>query len=282
MLPGRTGFLLLIFSLTLSFVYCTGQNEKEETISSKSNTMDTLSSTPGTQTTIRGTAGYIYVDDGGTKGIPVLFVHSFGGNTGHWANQLQHLRDPGRRAIAMDLRGHGRSDSSGKQDYSVESLAMDIAAVADSLKLQEFVLVGHSMGGSAAIAYAGTHPDRVAGLMLVGTPGKTPQEQSKPVIASLARPEVEKIERDGMHKLSRETSLSIIKAEFKFDPLPFLKKYPGPKLIVSADGERQPNALHSLLPHIPHQTIPGTSHWVQMDKPGEFNDIMDEFLKTVK
>jgi pimeloyl-ACP methyl ester carboxylesterase len=157
------------------------------------------------------------------------------------------------------------------------------------------------MGGSAAIAYAGTHPDRVAGLMLVGTPGKTPQEQSKPVIASLesdqydkvmeeymkqlltnARPEVEKIERDGMHKLSRETSLSIIKAEFKFDPLPFLKKYPGPKLIVSADGERQPNALHSLLPHIPHQTIPGTSHWVQMDKPGEFNDIMDEFLKTVK
>jgi pimeloyl-ACP methyl ester carboxylesterase len=46
-------------------------------------------------------------------------------------------------------------------------MASDIAAVVDTLGLERFVLVGHSMGGGAALVYAGDHPDRVAGLLLV-------------------------------------------------------------------------------------------------------------------
>ena len=58
--------------------------------------------------TIKGSAGNIFVDDGGDGDIPVLFVHSFGGSTTHWQYQLEPLRGS-RRAIAMDMRGHGRS-----------------------------------------------------------------------------------------------------------------------------------------------------------------------------
>lgn len=46
--------------------------------------------------------------------------------------------------------------------------------------------MGHSLGGAAAIHYAAAHPQRVAGLVLVGTPGRMPAEQSKPIIASMA------------------------------------------------------------------------------------------------
>ena len=46
-------------------------------------------------------------------------------------------------------------------------MAGDIAAAADALGLDRFVLVGHSMGGGVALTYAGVHPDRVAGLLLV-------------------------------------------------------------------------------------------------------------------
>ena len=46
-------------------------------------------------------------------------------------------------------------------------MAGDVAAVVDTLKLDRFVLVGHSMGGGVALTYAGAHPDRVAGLVLV-------------------------------------------------------------------------------------------------------------------
>src|SRR5689334_19334701 len=137
-----------------------------------------------TTTTVKGPAGQIHVDDGGTGGMPVIFAHSFGGSAEQWAAQLEHLRK-NRRAIAYDLRGHGDSDAPANDDYTIPTQEQDLAAVVEALALERFVLVGHSMGGSTVIAYAGKHPERVAGLMMVGTPGKSPEELAKPVITSL-------------------------------------------------------------------------------------------------
>ncbi len=247
---------------------------------------------------IQGPAGTIHFDDGGAGGIPVVFVHSFGGSSAHWTAQLAHLRSS-RRAVALDLRGHGRSAAPAGNDYAAESLARDIAAVVDSLGLQRFVLVGHSMGGSAAIAYAGAHPERLAGLMLVGTPGKVPEAQARQVMASLdqnydtvmraysekllaeARPEVKARLTTEMGSISKDASLSIIKALFQFDPLPALQRYAGPKLIVSTDAENAPNDLQHLLPQVPHKVITGASHWPHLDKPEEFNQVLDDFLATI-
>src|SRR5688572_25472652 len=119
-------FLLTIASCT------NAETEKKETESEKS--MDTSGKIILTSKYIKGPAGKIFIDDGGQGGIPVLMIHSFGGNTGHWKEQLTHLR-PGRRAIALDLRGHGQSDAPPGNDYHVQSLSNDIAAVADSLDL---------------------------------------------------------------------------------------------------------------------------------------------------
>jgi pimeloyl-ACP methyl ester carboxylesterase len=249
--------------------------------------------------TVAGPAGRLYVDDGGRGGLPVVFVHSFAGSSGHWAAQLAHLR-PTRRAVALDLRGHGRSQPPAPGGYTVEALASDIAAVVDKRGLKRFVLVGHSMGGAAAIAYAGAHPDRVAGLVLVGTPGQTPPEQASQVVASMeadydkvsegywtrllggAQPNVAARIRSDMKNLPREPSLEIIKAIFAYDPLPALRAYPGPKLIVDTPHGEGPGSLHNLAPEIPRKVITGTSHWPHMDKPEEFNRILDEFLKTVR
>lgn len=249
---------------------------------------------------IDGPAGLLHIDDGGKGGLPVVFVHSFGGSAAQWQKQLAHLREE-RRAIAFDLRGHEQSSAPANNDYEVEAMAGDIDAVADGLKIRRFVLVGHSMGGSAAIAYAWMHPERVAGLLLMATPGKLPEEQSSPIIASLesdkydqvmesymqklltnASPEAEQSERSGMKKLSKEASLAIIKANFKYDPIPALRSYKGPKLIVETASGKQSNALSMQLPGIPHTIVEGTSHWIQMDKPEEFNRILDEFLETVE
>lgn len=249
---------------------------------------------------IDGPAGLLHVDDGGKGGLPVVFIHSFGGNIAQWQKQLEHLRED-RRAIAFDLRGHGQSAAPADNDYDVEAMAADIDAVADSLKIRRFVLVGHSMGGSSAIAYAWMHPERVAGLLLMGTPGKTPEEQSKPIIESLesdaydkvmedymkhlltnAGPETARSEREGMNSLSKEASLNIIKAAFAYDPIPALRSYKGPKLIVGTPAEKQPNALSVQMPGVPHTIVEGTSHWIQMDKPEVFNRILDEFLETVE
>lgn len=248
---------------------------------------------------IKAPMGSIYYEDNGQGGLPIVFVHSFGGSTLHWLTQVEHLQK-GRRVITLDLRGHGRSDAPNKMNYDVESLASDIAAVVDSLNINRFVLVGHSMGGAAVIAYAGAHPERVAGLLMAGTSGKSSEQEAKPILYSLdkdyenvmeeytkqlltdAKPAVEALVAEGMKHLSKETSITIIKAIFEFDPLIMLNNYTGPKLIVSTPDENQPNALNKQMPKIPNKVMTGTSHWMQMDKPEEFNQVLDEFLKTVE
>lgn len=257
--------------------------------------MSLLSSAPTQAATVKGPAGRLHVDDGGSGGLPVVFVHSFGGSSGHWFAPLAHLR-PTRRALAIDLRGHGESDPPAAGSYAVVDLAADIAAVVDSLGLERFVLVGHSMGGAAAIAYAGANPDRVAGLVLIGTPGRTPPEQASKIMASMeadyetvsedywkrlltgARPEVEERVRSDMARVPQDASLAMIHALFDYDPLPALNAYHGPKLLVDTDHGDSPGALHNLAPDIPREVIAGTSHWPQLDKPEPFDRILDDFL----
>lgn len=244
---------------------------------------------------VRGPVGRLFIDDGGEGGLPVLFVHSFAGSSAHWSSQLAPLRKE-RRAIAMDLRGHGESSAPVNKDYRIDQLARDIAAVADKLHLGRFVLVGHSMGGAAAAAYAGEHPDRLAGLVLVGTPGRTAPEESKPIIDSLhqdydkvmagywasllkgARPEVRQQLKHEMDAVEHDASLAMIEACFHFDPMASLQHYDGPVLLVDTPHGDSPGALHNLLPQLDRHLMNGTSHWPQLDKPRTFNRALDGFL----
>jgi pimeloyl-ACP methyl ester carboxylesterase len=249
--------------------------------------------------TITGPAGELYVDDAGSgSGVAMLFVHSYAGSSAHWGAQLAHLR-PRRRAVALDLRGHGHSDKPPDGDYRVDSLGEDIAAVADALELKRFVLAGHSLGGAAAAAYVGKHPRRVAGLVLAGAPGKADPQQARQVMASLhadynkvmmgywaslvenAQPEVRETLEAGMRSVGREASLAIIGAIFGYDPLPALSAYNGPRLIIDTPHGDGPTALHNQLPDIKRKVIDGTSHWPHMDKPQEFNRLLDEFLAWI-
>lgn len=246
---------------------------------------------------IAGPVGAMYVDDGGgTDGIPVVFLHSFAGDSSHWASQLSHARHQ-RRALALDLRGHGKSAAPRDNDYSLGALGKDIDAVVDTFKIKRFVLVGHGLGAAAAIAYAGLRPDRVAGLVLVGAPGRTPAEQSKEIVASIekdydptmkayweklmanAQPHVRTQIAAQMDTVPREASLAIIKTLFAYDPLPALDRYRGPTLIIYTAQGDTPNDLQNLRPKLPRRLIDGTSHWPHLDRPAEFDQVLDDFLK---
>jgi pimeloyl-ACP methyl ester carboxylesterase len=72
--------------------------------------------------------------------------------------------------ISYDARGHGESDpAAADSGYGFPYLVADLTAVAaDAVGENAFVLVGHSMGAHTAVAYALEHPDRVAGLVVIG------------------------------------------------------------------------------------------------------------------
>lgn len=251
---------------------------------------------------VKGTAGNINVDDGGIGGLPVVFIHSSGGNTTHWSAQLEHLRGT-RRAIALDLRGHGLSQPSINGNYSLVSMTDDIEAVVNKAGIRKFVLVGHSMGGSVAITYAGIHPDRVAGLLIVdsgGDPKQTPEEQKQQIVKAMesdaytgvtesywnqlligSDPEVSDRVMKGMKNMPREMVISQVKELLWFDPVPALCRYHGPKLSVITPMNDTEYSLHRLQPDFPHVVMMGTGHWLHMDNPEEFNRILDEFLNRV-
>lgn len=249
---------------------------------------------------VTGLAGTLFVDDAGTdRGrLPVVLVHSFGGSSAQWAPQLEHLRRT-RRAIAVDLRGHGSSAAPRDGDYAMTSLAADIGAVLDGLGLERVVLVGHGLGAKAALEYAGAHPDRVAGLVLAAAPARIPDAQARQMIAGLeqdyermsdaintrllrgASDEVRGLIARDSARVPRPDALRIISASLTHDPLPALEHYRGPKLAIVTPDADTPNDIHHLVPDVQREMMDDTSHWMQLDKPAAFNRILDAFLERI-
>ena len=250
---------------------------------------------------VPGPAGTLLADDGGAGGgLPVVLVHSLAGNSSHWSRQLQYLRQM-RRAVAIELRGHGRSDQPENGDYSIAAIAGDVSAVADALKLERFVLVGHSMGGAVALSYAGQLPERVAGLVLVDPIGdgkQIPPAEAGTFLAgfesdyrtnseaywrSIAGPDGSVQERllSDLRNTPQQTVTSILREVMTFDPDPALSRYSGPKLSIVTPFNDMPSSLHRLGTGFPHVMVEGTGHWIQIDKPEVVNRRIDEFLSEL-
>ncbi len=121
--------------------------------------------------------------DWGTRGQPpVLFLHGGGLNVHTWDLVCAALRLE-RHCLALDQRGHGDSEWSPEMDYTTESHAADLDAFVDRLGLDRFVLVGMSLGGANALAWAGAHSRRLAALVLVDVGPETRQAGARKIAA---------------------------------------------------------------------------------------------------
>lgn len=102
------------------------------------------------------------------RGPIVLLLHPWAGSRRSFARLLP-LLPSSVHAAAVDLRGHGDADRP-PTGYDVATLADDVVAALDALGVRRAVLVGASSGGYVAQQVAVTEPDRVAGLVLAGSP----------------------------------------------------------------------------------------------------------------
>jgi pimeloyl-ACP methyl ester carboxylesterase len=110
-------------------------------------------------------------------GPPILFAHATGFHGRCWDAVIRRL--PGRRAIAVELRGHGRS---AKPDppYRWRDFGEDVAEVARQLDLRGAVGVGHSMGGHSMVMAAARRPEAFASLLLVDPVIFAPEVYGRP------------------------------------------------------------------------------------------------------
>jgi len=101
----------------------------------------------------------------------LVFLHGYGGQAIQWGYQLRHFSNTDR-TIAIDLRGHGRSDKPAGR-YDMPQILSDLQSVLDALGVADkAVLVGHSFGGAVAVEYACAYPERVSHLVLIASTGE--------------------------------------------------------------------------------------------------------------
>ncbi|MGF1425751.1 alpha/beta fold hydrolase [Kitasatospora sp. LaBMicrA B282] len=111
------------------------------------------------------TGGQVYAHVREGDGLPLVFLHYWGGSRRTWLPVLQHL-DPGQAFVAYDQRGWGESAGL-PGPYGLDRLADDAQRVVEALGHPRHVLVGHSMGGKVAQLVAARRPAGLAGVVLV-------------------------------------------------------------------------------------------------------------------
>lgn len=109
----------------------------------------------------------------GEGGVPVVFVHGFGGDLDSWMFNQPELAVR-RRTVAVDLPGHGGS-SKQVGPGTVGFLAGELVAILDALGIDRAHLVGHSLGGAVCLDLALNHPERAASATLVASAALGPE-----------------------------------------------------------------------------------------------------------
>ena len=116
-----------------------------------------------------------YSDNG--KGRVLVLLHGFLGAKEIWEQSITDLRRS-YRVIAIDLPGHGKTACLGYA-HSMEEMAQSVKAVLETLKLKRYVMIGHSMGGYVALAFADLFPDHLRGLGLYHSTASPDTEERK-------------------------------------------------------------------------------------------------------
>jgi pyruvate dehydrogenase E2 component (dihydrolipoamide acetyltransferase) len=238
---------------------------------------------------------------GPDNGVPVLFLHGFGGDLGNWLFNLDAIAEVAP-VIALDLPGHGQSEPR-LPGATLADLASFVASFLDAIKVPRVHVVGHSMGGAIAAKLALDQPTRVASLTLVNSAGLGSEinagyiegfvsagsrRELKPVVEQLfADPslvtrqlvdELLKYKRlDGVPELLGVLSRTLFSGGRQADqPALELEGSGVPVLVVWGESDHIIPARHAgnAPPGSKVSVLPGAGHMSMMEKASDFNSLL--------
>src|SRR5262245_9403272 len=112
--------------------------------------------------------------ESGNSGPVVVFVHGTGGRAERWIRNMDAVAAAGFRAYAFDLPGPGFAAKGPGVECSVPAYRRMLAGVMDQIGADKAVIVGTSLGGHVVASYAVENPQRMRGVVLVGSMGLIP------------------------------------------------------------------------------------------------------------
>lgn len=245
----------------------------------------------------------IHYKESGSGNTTLIFVHGWLGNTEWWDAQQKYFSSQ-YHIVQMDLAGHGKSDSS-RQEWTSVGYADDIKAVADAVNSNEIILVGHSMSG-AYVLEASLKISKVKAIILIDTlknlDESFTEEQAEEALSQYGKDfkyTVENVlpqflfaegtpraikERVQHEFLQHEPELAInalwplYKTDFKI----FAKQIQVPVIAINSDvSPTDLEANRKYLKKYDYVTIEGVGHYPMLEKPDEFNAVLDNVLKRL-
>ena len=241
-----------------------------------------------------------YYDIGDKKSKKaIVLIHGWTCNADFWKVSFNGF--PGRRVIAIDLIGHGKSDKP-KANYSMEYFARSVEAVLKNAKIEKAVLVGHSMGTPVIRQFYRLYPGQTLGLVAVDGSfrpfGPKPQIEKffEPLFADYTAQAPKFI--DGLLGPTRADLKAGIKTAMLTTPdhvatsamrgmmdeaIYAPDQIKVPVLVIASKSTNWPPDseafARSIAPDLEFQMWEGVSHFLMMEKPKEFNAAVNSFIE---
>ena len=254
----------------------------------------------------------IAFDDEGS-GAPVVLLHGYPFNRTMWREQVESLKR-NHRVIVPDLRGHGESTVT-TGAATMEEMAIDVAALLESLDVSRPALGGLSMGGYVSLAYVCLFPLTVRGLVLADTRAQADTEEAKqnreqqaekalsegmegiadgllPKLlapeSQSGRPDVVKRVRDMIVGTKPAGAAAALRGMAqRRNQVPFLSRIIAPTLIlVGSEDTLTPVAdselMHREIGGSRLRIIEGAGHVSNFERTEDFNGALIEFLRDIE
>ena len=245
------------------------------------------------------------------QGPPLVLLHGLFGSARNWG-AVQKALASDYRVVALDLRNHGASPHAPAMDYAAQ--AADIAETLAALGVERAVVLGHSMGGKAAMMLALTRPELVERLIIADIAPRpyapalravVAALQALPLHAGLTRQEADQALRAAVPEAPIR---SFLLQNLRFETAPpswriglaeiaaampaiedFARppgaRFDGPALAMA--GALSPYiraedhaAFRALFPRIRFVSIPRAGHWLHAENPQGFSAALEEFLAS--
>lgn len=250
------------------------------------------------------------------KKLPCLvFVHGVGSDNTCWKKEIQFFRKFDYPILMFDLRGHGKSDIPQKSSaYNLKNVAKDLNFILKREKINEIVLIGHSMGGMVTLVFCDLFPKRVKALILCDTTYMSPYKDlllleiqkgvilAKEILMFLSKNK--KFEKKYLSKDLKVGSgpidkywqaavtfpfsslMGCYKAMYRYDETKVLPRIKVPTLIIASNKDEffTTELEQDMCTHIKNAriiVIDGT-HRIIDDKPFEVSNIILSFLENNK
>ncbi|MDT8346972.1 MAG: alpha/beta fold hydrolase [Flavobacteriaceae bacterium] len=247
----------------------------------------------------------------GQSGKPLFILHGFLGMGDNWKTLGDRFADEGFQVHLIDLRNHGRSFHD--EVFNYEVMAEDIVRYADANSIEQFLIIGHSMGGKVAMKLAVTHPNRVSYLVVADIAPKYYAPHHQDIFYALQQLNFEEIKsrkeaeitlakylKDqgvrlfllknlyrtaaGMYALRCNLSVLAAHMEQVGESLSETENYTGKTLFIKGEQsnyimKEDESTIHQFFPKAKISSVSNAGHWLHAENPDEFFKIV---LRNVK